>query len=137
MTKGEIVVDSGAAESVCPWEWAGQFPVKAVPRDRQRNFLNASGGQMGHYGEKRVRCGFEGLSVPVNMTFQVSECRNPLASVARITENGNIVQLGPRDEDNYIFNPNSQEKVAMRRKGRKFVLDANFLGPESPFAGQV
>ena len=120
-----------------PVGWAQQFPVKGVPRERQRNFLNASGGCMGHYGEKRVKCGFEGLNAPVSMTFQVSDCRNPLASVARITEKGSIVQFGPKDEDNYIFNPVTQEKVAMRRKGRKFVLDANFLSPGTPFAGQV
>ena len=43
------------------------------------------------------------------MTFQVSDCRNPLASVARITEQGNVVQFGPRDEDNYIYNPSTNE----------------------------
>ena len=135
--KGEIVVDSGAAESVCPWNWASQFPLKEVPWDRKRDFRNASGGKMEHYGEKKVRCGFDGLSAPVNMTFQVSDCRNPLASVARITENGNIVQFGPREEDNYIYNPATDEKVVMRRKGKKFVLDANFLRGGAPFTGQA
>ena len=135
--KGEIVVDSGAAESVCPRDWAGQFPVKAVPWDRKRNFLNASGGRMEHYGEKRVHCGFKGLSSPVSMKFQVSDARNPLASVARITENGNIVQFGPKDEDNYIYNPVTEEKVRMRRKGRKFILDAVFLEAGASFNGQA
>ena len=136
-SKGEIVVDSGAAESVCPWNWAREFPMKEVPEDRRRNFRNASGGQMGHYGEKRVHCEFEGLSSPVSMTFQVSDAKNPLASVARITEKGNIVQFGPKKEDNYIYNPRTQEKIRMRRKGRKFVLDANFLRREASFRGQA
>ena len=92
---------------------------------------------MAHYGEKRVHCAFEGLSAPVSMTFQVSDARNPLASVARITENGSIVQFGPKEEDNYIYNPQTAEKVMMRKKGRKFVLDANFLGKAPPFTGQA
>ena len=135
--KGEIVVDSGAAESVCPWEWATQFPIKEVPWGQKRKFVNASGGRMEHYGERKVHCQFAGLSTPVSMRFQVSDARNPLASVARITECGNIVQFGPREEDNYIFNPRTDEKLMMRRKGRKFVLEASFVRGSSAFSGQA
>ena len=92
---------------------------------------------MEHYGEKKVCCEFAGLSTPVNMKFQVSDARNPLASVARITEHGNIVQFGPKEEDNYIFNPGTEEKAMMRRKGRKFVLDASFIRKGSTFRGQA
>lgn len=135
--RGEIVVDSGAAESVCPWEWAPQFPVKEVAPDRKRHFRNASGGHMEHYGEKQVRCGVDGMDAPISMLFQVSDSKSPLASVARITEHGNLVQFGPRVEDNYIFNPATEEKVMLRRKGRKFVLDVNFLAGRSHFSGQA
>ena len=132
--KGEIIVDSGAAESVCPWEWATAFPIKEIPDDRKRDFRNASGDPMGHYGERRVRCGIEGLSSPVSMLFQVSDARNPLASVARITEQGNVVQFGPKDADNYIYNPKTDEKIQLRRKGRKFVVDVSFLASGAPFS---
>ena len=135
--KGEIVVDSGASESVCPWDWMTVFPTKEVAWDQKRKFLNASGGRMGHYGERKVLCEFAGLSTPVGMKFEVSDARNPLASVARITENGNVVQFGPKDEDNYIFNPRTDEKLMMRRKGRKFVLDASFVRRTSAFSGQA
>ena len=53
--KGEIIVDSGAAESVCPWRWAEAFPIREIPEGRKRDFRNASGHPMGHYGERRVR----------------------------------------------------------------------------------
>ena len=135
--KGEIIVDSGAAESVCPWEWAEAFPIKEIPASRKRDFRNASGDPMGHYGERRVRCGIEGLSAPVSMLFQVSDARNPLASVARITEQGNLVQFGPKDEDNYIYNPTTNEKIRLRRKGRKFVVDVSFLASRPPFSGRA
>ena len=34
----------------------------------------------------------------------MSDARNPLASVARITEHENTVQFGPKKEDNDVFN---------------------------------
>ena len=58
--KGEVVVDSGAAESVCPWDWAPAFPTKEVPWDKKRKFVSANGGMMKHYGEK-VFCRFSGV----------------------------------------------------------------------------
>ena len=122
----EIVIDSGAAESVCPWNWATGFPTEEVPC--KRHFRNASGGRMEHYGEKRVRGSVSGIDTPISMLFQVSDAKNPLASVARITERGNLVQFGPDPADNYIYNPSSGDKVMLRRKGNKFVMDMDFSG---------
>jgi len=50
--KEEITVDSGAEDNVCPWEWGRQFRIKesATPR----NFRDASGGKIEHYGEREV-----------------------------------------------------------------------------------
>ena len=125
--RGEIVVDSGAAESVCPWDWAGAFPMKAVRPGQERHFRNASGGRMAHYGEKKVMGTVGDNEAPISMVFQVSDAKNALASVARITEKGNVVQFGPEDSDNFIMNPMSGEKVALRRKGNKFILDMDFV----------
>ena len=50
--KTEITVDSGAEESVCPWEWGSQFPT--LPADKWLQFRNASGGFMEHYGKREV-----------------------------------------------------------------------------------
>ena len=69
------------------------------------------------------------------MIFQVSDSRNPLASVARIVEKGNIVQFGPDERDNYIYNPATDEKIMMRKKGRKFVLDACLVRKRAGFGG--
>ena len=48
----QITVDSGAEESVCPWEWGSQFGLK--PADRWLAFRNASGGLIEHYGTREV-----------------------------------------------------------------------------------
>ena len=77
---------------------------------------------MQHYGEKKVFCKFSGVRDAMGMNFQVSDAQHPLASVARITEQGHIVQFGPKDEDNYIFNPKTEEKILMQRCGRRYVM---------------
>ena len=48
----EITVDSGAEESVCPWEWGSQFGTK--PASKWMTFKNASGGFIDHYGTREV-----------------------------------------------------------------------------------
>ena len=48
----EIVVDSGAEESVCPLEWGSQFGIREA--DRWMKFKNASGGEIRHYGHRDV-----------------------------------------------------------------------------------
>ena len=73
---------------------------------------------MGTVGEREA---------PISMVFQVSDAKNALASVARITEKGNIVQFGLEDTDNFIMNPTNGDKVALRRKGNKFILDMDFV----------
>ena len=63
----------------------------------------------------------------MGMNFQVSDAQHPLASVASITEQGHIVQFGPKVEDNYIFNPKTEEKIFMTRCGRRYVMEGDFL----------
>ena len=50
--KGEITVDSGAEESVCPKDWGGQFRIQEVVR--KQKFRAANGQQIHHYGERAV-----------------------------------------------------------------------------------
>ena len=71
------------------------------------------------------------------MNFQVSDAQHPLASVARITEQGHVGQFGAREEDNYIFNPETEEKIMMKRRGRRYVMEGNFLKRSVPFVGQA
>eukprot|EP00973_Karenia_brevis_P069300 9636305-Karenia_brevis.AAC.1 len=48
----EITVDSGAEESVCPWEWGQQFGCRVVT-DPLRS-RNASGKIIPHWGSREV-----------------------------------------------------------------------------------
>ena len=50
--RAEITVDSGAEESVCPWDWGTQFQLR--PASKWMTFRNASGGIINHYGTREV-----------------------------------------------------------------------------------
>ena len=134
----EIVVDSAADESVCPWEWAKAFKVKEIPEEQRMRLRNASGGRIHHYGEKVINFTAGSQDDVMGMKFQVCDVQRPLAAVWRMVEKGNIVQFGPKAEDNYIYNPERNDKIALRRKGRSFVLDAEMvkLGRARDFTGQ-
>lgn len=126
--QGEITIDSAAEESVCPRRWREDFPV--VPTAKKMNFLNASGGRMEHYGEKQVKFvtkESEKRGSVMGLDFQASDVRKPLAAVWRIAEKGNVVRFGPLEEDNYIQNVETGEKQMMRKKGRSYVLDVEFV----------
>ena len=69
---------------------------------------------MKQYDEKKVYCEFEGLSTPVSLKLQV----------------------GGASSYNYIFQ-RIEESVMMRRKGRKFVLDASSIGGGLVCSGQA
>ena len=49
----EIVLDSGAEESVCPNWWGQQFGVNQT--NYQLNLIDAQGNGIQHYGERNVR----------------------------------------------------------------------------------
>ena len=113
---------SGAADLVCPWDWATEFPIKGVAWNQKRHFLNASGTWM----ERSTTAGseFEDLGTSLGMKLQVSDARGTLASAVTITENENIVQFEPKDEDNHILNWVTKDR---RWMGRKFALVESFV----------
>jgi len=127
--RGEITVDSAAEESVCPKGWGGAYELKPVTGKKIR-FKNASGGEMGHFGSKEVKFRTkpgEGPDIVMSMGFEVSEVQKPLAAVWRIAEKGNLVQFGPGKDDNFIKNAVTGEKIMMKRKGKSYVLDVEFV----------
>ena len=98
-----------------------QQPLKRL------SFVDASGGKMGHYGEKKVtfRAGKDGEVV--SMAFQASDVQKPIVSVRRMVEKGHTVQFGPEDKDNFIENIASGKKLYMARKGGSYVIKADFV----------
>ena len=99
-------------------------------------YVAAKGERMSNYGEKKVsfRTGSDtGLQ---SINFQVTDVTKPLAAVSCIVEKGNIVQFGPRDDDNHVHNPRTETNI-MKRGGRRFVMEGDFVQGLGPFAGQA
>ena len=92
-------------------------------------FRNASGGQMKHFGAREVTFRAEDMEGDkmMGLEFQVSEVKKPLAAVCRIAEKGNLVQFGPKEEDNFIKNVKTGEKVMLRKKGGSYVMAVEYM----------
>ena len=138
----EVVIDSAADESVCPWDWMKSVHVREVPAGRRMKFRNASGGKMYHYGEKRVDFVTGDHHDVKRMHFQVTDVKRPLAAVHRIAERGHVVQFGPKAEDNFIKNVETGQRIAIRKKGRSYVMDVDVVKKtradgDSRFTGQA
>ena len=72
---------------------------------------------MGYYGHKRVTFVIGDRSELQAMEFHATDVRRPLAAVNKIVDAGNIVQFGPREEDNFIERVEGGGRVKIRRKG--------------------
>jgi hypothetical protein len=124
----EITIDSAAEESVCPRNWAAAFGTREA--GRKLKFINASGGEMGHYGERVASFRTMGESAVMSLTFQVSDVQKPLAAVRRISEKGNKVVFGPKGADNYIENVATGKRIQMVKKGGSYVVPAELIMKE-------
>ena len=121
--RGLITIDSGAEESCWPERMLPE--VKITKADKARNFVAANGAPMKHYGEKVVKFRGERGGI-ASMKFQVSDVTKPLASVARIVEQGNIVQMA-KDEDCFILSVSTGRKIPIERRGGTYVMDAEYV----------
>ncbi len=63
--------------------------------------------------------------------------QKPSAAVWRIAERGDVVQIEPRSEGNFIENLKMSKKAQKVRKDGSCVTDAEFLTNNDGFAGQA
>ena len=88
LPQGGIIVDSGAAESVLPREMFQEVPKNGL------HFVTASGSKMPNLGEEEIHFKTEDGLEP-NITFQVTDARNPLASVAKNSDDDSAASPDP------------------------------------------
>ena len=83
-----VMVDSGAAVSVCPFEYAPEIPMSN--HSRRATLRTASGAQIEHAGQKTVE--FENADGDsVNINFEVADVTRPLVAVGELQRRGMIV----------------------------------------------
>ena len=123
----KITIDSGAADSVCPKDWATAFKTVPCEPGKAKSFVNASGAGINHYGNKRITLKTSGTNKTLAMPFRVCDVRKPLAAVRNICEKGNLVQFGSEPGESFIKNKKSGEKVLLEQDRGQYVLSADLV----------
>jgi hypothetical protein len=67
--------------------------------------------------------------IRMELRFQVADVKKPLMSVKRIVEQGNHVGFGPGEDDNYILNKESGNKMPLKLNGKgSYLMQVRFVG---------
>ena len=117
----EVMVDSGASESVMPAGWFEDYQlmdggIKGV------EFASADGGTITILGERKLALDLADGTTK-GFTFQVGDkATRPLGSVHRIVQKGNRVVFSA--SGSYIENEQTGERIWMRESQGVYVLDA-------------
>ena len=128
-----VIMDSGAAESVCPRSMAPQFTVVDSAASKAGvYYTSANGGKNINLGEQHVPvCLANGCRTIAK--FQVAEVSRPLMSVAKLCELGNRVIFGAAG--GVILNLASGQMTHFQKEDGVYTFDM-WVPPlaESPFA---
>jgi hypothetical protein len=121
----EVVVDSGAVESVAP---PSLFPGRVLPSAMSksgRTYRAANGSQIRNLGQVRVPFVSE-KGHRCNLPFQIAEVEHALLSVGHLTATGNRVELHAKG--GLITNIASGRTMALVRRGGVYVLRMRVSG---------
>jgi hypothetical protein len=121
---GKVVIDSGAGESVIPWQMLPQEPLVESKRANS-TYRDASGHVMQNKGQKEVKMIVNGKIA--SMVFQATDVRKPLASVNRIVQKGNTVVFD--SEHSYILNKATGVKTPIESENGAYVMNVEYLVP--------
>jgi hypothetical protein len=121
--RGKVTIDSGAEVSIWPAAhvaWENVVPTKES--EMGIGFVAANGSRMNNYGGTQVT--FEKNGKTKAMNFEVTDCKKPLASVAKIVDKGNKVVFDK--DESYILNKLTGEKIILERERGTFVMVVDF-----------
>ena len=127
-----VVLDSGAADSVCPKDMAPWFEV--VDSDASRAgvyYTAANGGKLYNLGQTHIPIAMDN-DYRTMATFQVADVSRPLMSVSKVCEMGNRVVFGAGG--GYILNLETGATIPFETKDGIYVFKL-WIPPlsESPF----
>ena len=122
-------MDSGAAVSVMPVKTCENYKVIPSRASMDGVHYRAAGGQkIPDLGTRTVMAELLG-GTEARVSCSVAEVKKTLLSAARIVDRGHRICLGPNDEDNYIENLKSGDKIPVRRKSDVFVIKLKVKRP--------
>ena len=127
-----MVVDSGAADSVCPRDLCPHFPVEVSEASKAGvYYTGANGGKLFNLGQTHVPVALDNGARSL-ATFQVADVSRPLMSVSKVCEMGNRVIFGAGG--GYIMNIETGACTQFTKKDGIYVFNL-WIPPlsESPF----
>ena len=137
-TRIEVVMDSGAAECVCPPSMAPHFKIEdTVASKAGVYYTSADGGKINNLGQQTLPVAFEN-GIKCFAIFQVARVSRPLMSVAKVCELGNRVIFGANG--GVILNLATGQTTEFVKKDGVYVftlwVPPVTEAPAAPFGGQ-
>ena len=124
--KIQATVDSGAALNVMPESWFQDYPLR-ITKENGKKYRAANGQLIKDEGLRSlnavVRSGNRNVMRKVNC--RVTQVNKMLLAVSKIVDAGNKVQFS--EEESFIQNTKSKEKLPLRRENGVYVLDLEVM----------
>jgi hypothetical protein len=129
-------VDSGAALNVMPESWFQDYPLR-ITKENGKKYRAANGQLIKDEGLRSlnavVRSGNRKLLRKVNC--RVTQVNKMLLAVSKIVDAGNVVQFA--DEESFIQNRKTKEKLPLRRENGVYVLDLEVMSSDTKISSKM
>ena len=129
-------VDSGAALNVMPESWFQDYPLR-VTKENGKKYRAANGQLIKDEGLRSlnavVRSGNRKVLRKVNC--RVTQVNKMLLAVSKIVDAGNTVQFS--EEESFIQNTKSKEKLPLRRENGVYVLDLEVMSADAKISSKM
>ena len=103
------------------------LPNKGFERVPKKKWKRMCDWEKEECGDVCDLCPVETKDIKMKLRFEVADVKKPLIAVKRICEKGNRVCFGPKEEDNFIENKDSGDKILMRKNGLgSYLMDVSF-----------
>ena len=130
----KLTIDSGAAEHVVPTDLIPPELIDESEGQRKGvHYRAANGARIPNRGEKQVTLITRERAQP-NITFQVTDVKKPLASVARVCDSGNRVIL--EAHGGYIENLVTGKRINLERENNTYSMTCDMMIATPGFIGQ-
>ena len=137
----EVIVDSGACETVMPRNLCQMIPIVPSAQSLAKvEYQVASGKDIPNLGERHCEVYAEGSPNPLMMHFQVADVHRPLLSISKAADMGFRSYLD--DQGGWLEDMETGECIPIERKGDLYVLKLwvravqSEVNTEAPFAGR-
>ena len=141
----EVIVDSGACETVMPRNLCQLIPIVPSAQSIAKvEYQMASGKDIPNLGERHCEVYAEGSPHPLLMHFQVADVHRPLLSLSKAADMGFRSYLD--DNGAWLEDVENCECLPIERKGDSYVMklwvrgvqaeSAAAVEPSTPFVGR-